>query len=228
MQIDTLRSDFQANPQWRLSQNAITQVGIDDVALNRDIVTSTDYAFSTLLDDWKVTNQKQSGRCWMFAALNLFRVGAMKEMNLKNFEFSQNYTLFWDKFERANWFLEAIIETADHDIDDRTVGFLLDRPVDDGGQWNMFVNIVRKHGLVPKSVMPESKSSSGTARMNGILVWYLRSYAKSASRHPGRWGIGRSRSRDQGGPDGRDLADPLHALGHAAHGIQLAMERQGP
>ncbi|MEE2907084.1 MAG: C1 family peptidase [Planctomycetota bacterium] len=176
--IDALRSDFQSNPQWRLSQNAITQVGIDDVALNRDIVTSTDYTFSTLLDDWKVTNQKHSGRCWMFAALNLFRVGAMKEMNLKNFEFSQNYTLFWDKFERANWFLEAIIETADRDIDDRTVGFLLDSPVDDGGQWNMFVNIVRKHGLVPKSVMPESKASSSTARMNGILVWYLRSYAR--------------------------------------------------
>ncbi|MDG2423774.1 MAG: C1 family peptidase [Phycisphaerales bacterium] len=177
-QIQNLRQNFQSNPSWRLSQNAITQVGLDDVAINREIVTSTDFTFSTLLDDWKVTNQKQSGRCWMFAALNLFRAGAMKMMNLKNFEFSQNYTLFWDKFERSNWFLEAIIETAERDIDDRTVGFLLDRPVDDGGQWNMFVNIVQKHGLVPKAVMPESKSSSGTARMNSVLVWYLRGFAR--------------------------------------------------
>ena len=176
--IDSLRSGFEDNPNWRTSQNAITQVGIDDVALNREVVTGTDYSFSTLLDDWKVTNQKQSGRCWMFAALNLFRVEAMKAMNLKQFEFSQNYTLFWDKFERANWFLESIIETSGRDLDDRTVGFLLDNPVEDGGQWNMFVNIVRKHGLVPKSVMPESKSSSGTMRMNGILKWYLRGFAK--------------------------------------------------
>ncbi len=176
--ITALREEFHSNTQWRLNQNAITQVGLDDVALNREVVTTTDFTFSTLLDDWKVTNQRQSGRCWMFAALNLFRAGAMKEMNLKNFEFSQNYTLFWDKFERSNWFLEAIIETADRDIDDRTVGFLLDRPVDDGGQWNMFVNIVRKHGLVPKAVMPESKSSSGTGRMNSVLVWYLRGFAR--------------------------------------------------
>ncbi|MCH2153176.1 MAG: C1 family peptidase [Phycisphaerales bacterium] len=176
--IDSLRAEFDSNARWGLSQNAITQVGIDDVALNRGVVTSTDYTFSTLLDDWKVTNQRQSGRCWMFAALNLFRVGAMKAMNLKNFEFSQNYTLFWDKFERANWFLEGIIETASRDIDDRTVAFLLSHPVDDGGQWNMFINIVKKHGLVPKAVMPEAKSSSATRGMNSVLVWYLRGFAK--------------------------------------------------
>ena len=176
--ISALRTEFDSNPRWSLNQNAITQVGVDDVALNRGVVSSTDYTFSTLLDDWKVTNQKQSGRCWMFAALNLFRASAMKAMNLKQFEFSQNYTLFWDKFERANWFLESIIETGDRDIDDRTVAFLLDRPLDDGGQWNMFVNLVRKHGLVPKAMMPEAQSSSATMRMNSILVWYLRCFAK--------------------------------------------------
>ena len=131
--IDSLRAEFDSNARWGLSQNAITQVGIDDVALNRSVVTSTDYTFSTLLDDWKVTNQRQSGRCWMFAALNLFRVGAMKAMNLKNFEFSQNYTLFWDKFERANYFLSQILDTADRPLDDRTVDdrALEDRRLDD-------------------------------------------------------------------------------------------------
>ena len=78
--ITALREEFHSNTQWRMNQNAITQVGLDDVALNREVVTTTDYTFSTLLDDWKVTNQRQSGRCWMFAALNLFRAGAMKEM----------------------------------------------------------------------------------------------------------------------------------------------------
>jgi aminopeptidase C len=115
----------------------------------------------------------------MFAGLNLLRVGAMKKMNLKEFEFSQNYTLFWDKFERANYFLEAIIETADRDVDDRTVAFLLDRPLEDGGQWNMFINIVQKHGVVPKAVMPETESSSNTRPMNSVLLWKLREGAKT-------------------------------------------------
>ena len=177
--IASLRRDFNANARNRLAQNAVTQSAVDDVALNRSIVTSTDHTFSHLLDDWAVTHQKKSGRCWMFAGLNLFRVGAMKKMNLKEFEFSQNYTLFWDKFERANYFLEAIIETAERDVDDRTVACLLDRPLEDGGQWNMFVNIIRKHGIVPKSAMPETQSSSDTMRMNSILLHKLRDGART-------------------------------------------------
>ena len=172
--LSTFREDFSANSSYRMARNAVTQVKVDDVALNRGIITATDHTFSHKLDDWQVTNQKKSGRCWMFAALNLFRVGAMKKMNLKEFEFSQNYTLFWDKLERANYFLEAIIGTARQPVDDRTVAFLLGCPLDDGGQWNMFVNLVKKHGLVPKAVMPETESSSNTQRMNGILKNKLR------------------------------------------------------
>lgn len=185
--LDELRADFERKPAYRIAQNAVTQVTADDVALNRRAVTGIDHTFSHLLDDWPVTNQKTSGRCWMFAGLNLFRVGAMRQMNLKEFEFSQNYTLFWDKLERANYFLEAIIETADRDLDDRTVAFLLDHPVDDGGQWNMFVNLVQRHGLVPKAVMPETESSSNTRRMNSILVAKLREGAKTLrDLHAGR------------------------------------------
>lgn len=172
--LASLQRDFASKPAYRLALNAVTQCTIDDVALNRSVITTTDHTFSHVLDDWAVTNQKRSGRCWCFAGLNLFRVGAMKKMNLKDFEFSQNFTLFWDKFERSNYFLEAIIETADRDIDDRTVAFLLDRPLEDGGQWNMFVNIVKKHGLVPKAAMPETQSSSDTQRMNSVLIHKLR------------------------------------------------------
>src|ERR1700747_384569 len=159
-ELELLRKDFSANPAYRLAQNAVTQVAVDDVAINREIVNNTDNFMSTLLDDWKVTAQQRSGRCWLFAGLNLLRVGAMKKMGLKEFEFSQNFAMFWDKIERANYFLEAVIETADRDIDDRTVAHLLGAVADEGGQWNMFVAIVNKHGLVPKAFMPETHSSS--------------------------------------------------------------------
>ena len=177
--LQRLAGSFGTSPAHRLAQNAVTQNTIDDVALNRSIVTGIDHTFSHLLDDWTVTNQKKSGRCWLFAGLNLLRAGAIKKMNLKEFEFSQNHTLFYDKLERANYFLEAVIETADRPVDDRTVAFLLDRPLDDGGQWNMFVNVVRKHGLVPKAFMPESESSSNTRRMNAILLAKLREGART-------------------------------------------------
>jgi bleomycin hydrolase len=123
--LERLRKDFSASPICRLAQNAVTRVGVDDVAIDREIVTGIDHSVSTMLDDWKVTNQERSGRCWLFAGLNLLRAGVMRTTGLKDFEFSQNYVMFWDKLERANYFLEAIIETADRDLDDRTVACLL-------------------------------------------------------------------------------------------------------
>lgn len=176
--LNDFRREFAKDSSGQLSQNAVTQTTIDDIALVRDIVQGTDFTFSTRLDEWKVANQKKSGRCWLFAALNMLRVPAMKKMNVKEFEFSQNWTMFWDKFERSNWFLQHIIETSDRDVDDRTVAFLLHDPIGDGGQWNMFVNVVKKHGLVPKTVMPETQSSSCTAKMNMILRWKLRNGAE--------------------------------------------------
>jgi bleomycin hydrolase len=152
---------------------------VDDVAISREIINGTGHSWSVLLDDWKVTNQERSGRCWLFAGLNLLRVGAMHKMGLKEFEFSQNYAMFWDKIERANYFLEAVIETADRELGDRTIAFLLQSAAEDGGQWNMFAALVGKHGLVPKSVMPETQSSSNTGRMNAILRTQLRQGARA-------------------------------------------------
>jgi bleomycin hydrolase len=172
--LELMRKRFLASPKNRVAQNAVAQTSIDGVALDREVVVGTDRTVSNLLDDWSVTNQKKSGRCWLFAGLNLLRVGAAQAMNLKEFEFSQNHLMFWDKLERANFFLEAMIETADRDLDDRTVSFLLSEVAGDGGQWNMFVALVAKHGLVPKTVMPETHSSSQTARMNEILQSVLR------------------------------------------------------
>ncbi len=176
-QVVELRKEFAANPSNRVAQNAVTNVQLPDLTLNRDLVQDIDDSFSTKLDEWKVTAQMKSGRCWLFATLNLFRVGAMKKMNLKNFEFSQAHTHFWDKFERSNHLLEAIIDTAGRPVNDRTIHFLLSDPIGDGGQWNMAVNLIRKHGLVPMSAYPESNSSSATRWMNAELRNMLRSSA---------------------------------------------------
>jgi bleomycin hydrolase len=182
--LELMRKQFSANPKNRMAQNAVAQTSIDAVALDREVVVRIDTTVSNLLDDWSVTNQKKSGRCWLFAGLNLLRVGAAQAMNLKEFEFSENHLMFWDKLERANFFLEAMIETADRDLDDRTVSFLLSEVAGDGGQWNMFVALVAKHGVVPKSVMPETHSSSQTAQMNEILQSVLRQGALELRRCP--------------------------------------------
>jgi bleomycin hydrolase len=176
--VDRLNKEFRSDPSRVLLQNAVTKTQVTDIALRRDVVTETDHSVSHLLDDWKVTDQQQSGRCWLFAGLNLLRFGARERLEVKDFEFSQNYLLFWDKFEKANHWLEAILATSRHGIDDRTVAHLLANPADDGGQWNMFVALVEKYGLVPKSAMPETASSCKTGRMNANLGRLLRQAAR--------------------------------------------------
>ncbi|HEY9595003.1 MAG TPA: C1 family peptidase, partial [Spirochaetia bacterium] len=148
------------------------------LVLNQRVAMSIDRNFSTRLDDWGPTDQKHSGRCWLFAATNLLRVTAMKKLKMKSFEFSQSWLMFWDKLEKSNYFLEAVLDTADRPIDDRTVATILEGSVSDGGQWNMFVNIALKHGLVPKAAMPESLSSGNTTSMNNALVGRLRVAAR--------------------------------------------------
>ena len=176
-QIEEFRKSFDSDPSATVAQNAVSNADLSTLALRRDLVQNMDFSFSTKLDDWNATNQRRSGRCWLFATLNLFRVGAMKKMNLKKFEFSQAHIHFWDKLERANHFLEAILETSDRPVDDRTIHFLLSDPIGDGGQWNMATNLIRKHGLVPMSAYPESHSSSNTRSMNTVLKDILRTTA---------------------------------------------------
>jgi bleomycin hydrolase len=176
-QIEAYRAAFNADPTARVAQNAVCGQDVLSLTLSRSHVQDMDDSFSIKLDGWSVTHQKRSGRCWLFAALNLFRVGAMKKLNVKEFEFSQAHTHFWDKFERANHFLETIIDRADMSIDDRTTHFMLRDPIGDGGQWNMAMNLIRKHGLVPQAAYPESHSSSETRYMNATLKELLRTAA---------------------------------------------------
>ena len=125
----------------------------------------------------KVTNQKSSGRCWLFAALNVVRREMCKKYKLDNFEFSQNYLFFWDKLERMNYNLECIIKTKELDLNSRTVQHLLNDPTCDGGQWDMITNLVNKYGLVPKDVYQETYHSSNSRELNTVLKKKFREYA---------------------------------------------------
>ncbi|MDR0837348.1 MAG: C1 family peptidase [Propionibacteriaceae bacterium] len=173
-EIDALRGGFTSDPIARIAQNAVTATDINAIALDRNIAVSIDPLMSNQLDAWPITNQKQSGRCWLFAGTNFLKQHVIEELKVDNFEFSQAYLHFWDKLEKANWFLTSIIELADRPLDDRTTARLLADPIGDGGQWDMFVSLVLKYGLVPKYAMPETESSSSTRSMNTTLCTLLR------------------------------------------------------
>ena len=183
--LKQLQNQFQKRGENHLALNAVTQTAVQEVALRREKVIELQHPVSHKLDTWSATNQKASGRCWFFAGLNLLRPATMRKLHLKEFEFSQNWTLFWDKLERANHFLENIIDTASRELDERTVTHLLKSPIGDGGQWHMFVDIVDKYGLVPKAHMPETVSSSRTGPMNKHLNLILRRGARDLRKQTG-------------------------------------------
>ena len=176
--LDQFAAEFAADKTARIVQNAVTETSIKKVAMDREIVTSIDPSVSVRVDRWPNTNQKKSGRCWLFSGLNSLKPAVYEATGLEKFEFSQNYMHFWDKLEKSNFFLTSMIDLADRDADDRTVHYLLSDPVGDGGQWNMFVALVEKYGVVPKYAMPETESSSNTKLMNDTLENLLRRGAR--------------------------------------------------
>lgn len=156
-------------------RRAVTKNGIHSASFDQEIANINTPIFSIDLDTGKVANQKQSGRCWMFAALNTMRHDIKDRFHISDeFQLSQSYTLIWDKFEKANYFYENVLKTATEPLDSRRVAFLLTTPQQDGGQWDMIVSIIEKYGLVPQSIYPESKASSATAELNNTLNTLLR------------------------------------------------------
>lgn len=176
-QIDTFEKSFDAAPANRVAMNAAVKNGIKKAASNYEAPRLYQHAFSIDVEAGKVTDQMNSGRCWMFASLNVMRLEVMKKLNIENMELSQNYPLFYDKLERANHFLENILDTLDEPLAGRTVSFLLSDLMSDGGQWDMFRSLVAKYGVVPKDVMPESENSSHTGDLNEYLKTKLRGFA---------------------------------------------------
>ena len=175
---DKLYAAYEANPKYAAMENAISHNGLLASLEKRSAAVENTPVFSLDLTKDKVSDQKASGRCWMFAALNTFRHKMIANFQLEDFELSQAHTFFWDKYEKSNWFLEQVIATADQELTSRKVKFLLDTPQQDGGQWDMVVSLFEKYGVVPKSVYPESISSSNSRELNQILNKLLRQDAQ--------------------------------------------------
>lgn len=173
-QIAAFDADFSVQRANRVAMNAVTNNGLLASAIRREAVEQDVHEYSISLEQGEICNQKQSGRCWMFAALNTLRYQVMKKYDLKTFELSQAYLFFWDKLEKSNYFLESILDTLDEPANGRLVSYLLMAPVNDGGQWDMLCNLIEKYGVVPKTAYPESKASSGSREMDMTLTEKLR------------------------------------------------------
>lgn len=155
-------------------KNAAAKHNMKELAVVPEAARLNPYHFSNVVKTRDITNQKSSGRCWIFAGMNLLREVVAEKLNLERFELSQNYIAFWDKYEKVNFFYEAMIDLADRDLDDRTICFLTQGGICDGGQWDMLVNVIEKYGVVPKDAMPETCQSSMTGAMNGLINTQMR------------------------------------------------------
>lgn len=171
--------DFQTATAQHVAQNAVMKNGIMASAENIDLIkklSPPNFAFSVDVDREAVANQKQSGRCWMFAALNTLRWHIEKNLELPHgtFELSQAFLAFYNKLERAAWFLEHVIQTADKDLGDREVEYLLSAPMEDGGYFDWIAGLITKYGVIPHECMSETYCTNNTAEVNAILSQLLR------------------------------------------------------
>ncbi|MHC5227913.1 C1 family peptidase [Enterococcus sp. LJL99] len=172
--VDSMLNECLKTKKDVVAKNAVTTNGIFKAAENGASIGSNNFIFSIDVDCEKVANQNQSGRCWMFACLNILRFHIEKQYNMKTVELSQNYMYFWDKLEKANYFYENILETATDSLGDPVVRYLLKTPQQDGGDWNLIVSLIEKYGVVPKEAMPESSCSINSAELDTMLNKKLR------------------------------------------------------
>ena len=172
--------DYQKDPRSAVVRHAMIKNPLSAVASNRDEVEDVNFNFDINIKTLSAANQKASGRCWIFAATNCLREMIAKDLNISKFELSQSYIAFYDRLEKANYTLEVIIELINKDYDDRTLTFIIQNGISDGGQWDMFVNLVNKYGLCPKHVFPETTTSSSTRETNSIINFNIRKFASDA------------------------------------------------
>ncbi|XP_072098930.1 bleomycin hydrolase isoform X1 [Mobula birostris] len=182
--VATFTKNFKAVPQYGFAQNVATSGDLLQSYLHRQVIQETSQVFKHVIpaEGKPVTNQKNSGRCWIFSCLNVMRLPLMKKFNIEELELSQAYIFYWDKLERCYYYLNAFIEIAQRTgkekepFDGRLSQFLLGNPSNDGGQWNMLVNLIEKYGVMPKKCYPESHSSEASRAMNDVLNHKLREF----------------------------------------------------
>lgn len=176
--LSNWKHQYQSNNTNKVFENVISNNSISNLSNVRDKMQKYEALYNVnVTPHLKVTNQKSSGRCWLFAALNVLRREICTKLNLDNFELSQSYLFFWDKLERMNYNLECIIRSSEEAVDSQLVQHLLSDPTCDGGQWDMVANLINKYGLVPKSVYQETHHSSRSSELNTILKKKFREYA---------------------------------------------------
>ena len=174
--LNVVRQGYQGTAADRALRNAIGGNDLRKLAVNQDNRHEMDTHFSIRVDSRGITDQKSSGRCWLFTGLNVMRAKAIARHKLPGLEFSQNYSFFWDQLEKANLFLQGIIDTRTRPMSDKTVEWLFKHPLSDGGTFTGVADIVGKYGLVPREAMPETYSSENTSRMSGLIALKLKEY----------------------------------------------------
>tara|TARA_B100000424_G_scaffold253720_2_gene231153 strand:+ start:1483 stop:2868 length:1386 start_codon:yes stop_codon:yes gene_type:complete len=181
------KNDYKKHKNNNLLRNVISQNDLKSITLNHKLIQKDHHFFNHKIHEEfiKPTDQKHSGRCWLFAVLNNLRMLMMKYHNLEHFEFSQNYLTFWDKLEKCHSFLQYIKETKSKPIDNMHVLHLLSNPISDGGQWNMINELIQKYGAIPKSCMKETHHSNNTYNLNSILKNKLLYFAMEIREHNG-------------------------------------------
>ena len=173
-------NNYKNDEKNTIIRHALVKNSLYTVAASQDEIKEMDFNFDISIKTLPAANQKASGRCWLFAATNVCREVIAKKLNLANFELSQSYLAFYDRLEKSNYLLEAVIELIDKDYDDRTLAFLLQNGVGDGGQWDMFVSLANKYGLCPKNVYPETNTSSATRETAQLINFTIRKFASDA------------------------------------------------
>ncbi|MCT3200619.1 aminopeptidase C [Limosilactobacillus reuteri] len=173
--IASFHKNYRHHPNSSVLENTVTKNGVRNASFNWHSIADNTPHFSIDLKTGDVADQKQSGRCWMFAALNTMRHDMQQKFNLPdNFELSQAYQFFWDKFEKSNYFYQNVIKMAKKPTDSRKVSWLMNEPQNDGGQWDMLCALISKYGVMPKAAMPESFNSSNSRGIDEVLNNKLR------------------------------------------------------
>ena len=175
--LGRIRQGYTGTPEQKAVKNALASNSIAALAVNSENLSMIDTHFSHQVKTKGITDQKSSGRCWLFTGLNVLRAKMITKYDLPEFEFSQNYNSFYDLLEKSNLFLQAIIDTRNLPMDDRKVDWLMKNPIGDGGQFTGVSNLIMNYGVVPKSAMPETFQSNNTGQMTMILKWKLREFA---------------------------------------------------
>ena len=174
--LEQIQQSYKNTSSDKAIRNAIGSNSIKSLALNQEKQASIDTDFSIIVESKGITDQQSSGRCWLFSGLNIMRAKAIERYDLPELEFSQVYSFFWDQLEKANLFLQSIIDTAEKPMNDQTVEWLFKHPLSDGGTFTGVADIVTKYGLVPKEVMPETYSSNHTSLMSSLIGMKLKEY----------------------------------------------------